>query len=484
MGTKTLTIMLGCAAAVAWTGCDEGDDVMMAADAAAAGGSGAPDAGPAQAQTLYVAHEGVLVSYDIGTGQERPGTVTNVAGPTDMQALDDGTVLVDLTGRGEILVLNGRTMLERGRIKSQAMGARPVHSYITPARAGKSYWMALDDGTDGMPATNAAVFIDLAPGSANYLKYAGEVGLGVGHHKATFSATTERVVISNISDCDNVLSVYDYANPAQIKMLATLTAKSAGWDGSSFPRTCDPTYKMGVPPAPHGCATSKVSNKGYCNLTGSGELVAIDIDATPPTFKLIPTHGSGGGYTKAHPDGRYVYSLEGDPREGNRDAPGAACQIGQLVVLDAMTDTIAKEVPILYKGAGCTSSIVGQPQETDEPAHMLVSHDKKTLYVTLAGGFEVAEARVDQQAVFDISDPANPVQKASIQVGTSSGYHGDTLSGDGKWLFIANNLDGTVTQIDTATNTVAVTIKVQDRPLTIATWGSVEGPSHQTGPLE
>src|SRR4051812_22157371 len=42
------------------------------------------------AQTLFVAHEGSLVSYDIKTGKERPGAVQQVTTPTDMQALADG----------------------------------------------------------------------------------------------------------------------------------------------------------------------------------------------------------------------------------------------------------------------------------------------------------------------------------------------------------------------------------------------------------
>jgi hypothetical protein len=49
-------------------------------------------------QTLFVGHDGVLVSHDISSGNERPGSVTNVTSPTDMQAIEDGTVFVNPIG--------------------------------------------------------------------------------------------------------------------------------------------------------------------------------------------------------------------------------------------------------------------------------------------------------------------------------------------------------------------------------------------------
>ena len=115
---------------------------------------------------------------------------------------------------------------------------------------------------------------------------------------------------------------------------------------------------------------------------------------------------------------------------------------------------------------------------------MALSPDAKTLFITLAGGFQVASARVRQVVVVDISSPANPVQLASIPTGASTGHHGDALSGDGKWLFVADNVDNTVTQIDVAARAVAKTIPVRATPQTVATFGSAEGPSPQTGPIQ
>jgi YVTN family beta-propeller protein len=91
---------------------------------------------------------------------------------------------------------------------------------------------------------------------------------------------------------------------------------------------------------------------------------------------------------------------------------------------------------------------------------------------------------VRQELVFDLADPADPKQLPSIPTGAGTGHRGDTLSGDGKWVLVANNVDGSVTKIEAATGAVSSTIKTKEKPLTLATFGSAEGPSHQTGPIE
>jgi hypothetical protein len=289
------------------------------------------------------------------------------------------------------------------------------------------------------------------------------------------------VVISNISDCQNVLSVYDYSNLADIRTLATLSGAQAGFDhadpgaGEFDPRFCDPTFQRGLPPAPHGCATSKVSGKAYCNLTSSGDLVVVDIDAATPTFRLIPTHGKGSGKTHVHPSGRYVYSLQEEPRGG--------CQIGQLVVLDAMTDTIVKELPLGYKGPDCAEELAGTPAETANPDHLTFSRDGKTLFVGVAGGFEAADAVVDQHVVVDTTDAANPTQLASLPMGKSTGHSSDAITADGTRIFCVDALDETVTEVGVSTKTVTRTLRVKSNPKVVATYGTAEGPSEQEGPI-
>jgi hypothetical protein len=440
------------------------------------------------AQALFVAHEGAFVSYDVGTKQERPGAVQEVSGPVDSQTLDDGTVITNLTLRDEILVVNGKTMLQAARVRSSgAQGVRPVHGYISPERNGKRYWLVLNDGTGGEPATNSAAFLDVTTGSATRFQRVGEVQIGIGHHKAAFSNTLPRVVISNIADCDNVLSVYDYSNIGSIQTLTTLTATAAGWTasdpgpGNRHSRFCDPTFQRGEPPAPHGCATSKVSGKTYCNLTSSGEMVVVTVDASSPTFTIVPTDGEGGGFTLSHPAGRYLYTMQEAPRE--EDGGVRPCQIGQIAVTDASTDTVVSQTPVLYKGPSCTEALKGTPAETANPGHAHFTHDGNRLYIPTSGGFNVADARVNQVIVLNTSDPAHPVQLPSVQVGVHTGHSASALSGDGKWLFVVNTVDGTVSQVDVNASTVANTFTVKASPKTLATFGTSEGPSKQTGPI-
>lgn len=433
--------------------------------------------------SLFVAHEaGALVSYDLSSGAERPGAVQNLSGPVDAQALADGTVLVNLTNNNEILAVNGSTMLELARIRSSlGQAVRPVHGYISPARAGKQYWLALNDGSAGRIETNSAAFMDITAGSNTRFRIVGEQPLGVGHHKGAFSVTSERVVLTNISDCENVVSVYDYSDITSIRSLATLTASVAGWTHSDpgtsrfDPRFCDVTYQRGVPPAPHGCATAKTSGKAYCNLTGSGDLVVVDIDAPIPNFRVMPSTGKGGGYTLSHPGGRYIFTMHESPREGEG---GATCQMGQVSVIDASTETVVKALPVFYRGPSCHSSILGTPAATAGLGHAFFNTDGSRLFVPSGGGFMVTDARVDQLIVLDTSDPANPIQLASIQTGVHTGHAAGTLSGDGKQLFIVNAIDSTVSEVDVAALAVTRTFTVSMNPRVVATFGKEEGPGH------
>jgi len=437
--------------------------------------------------TLFVAHEGLLSSYDIQTGQERAGSVSGISAPVDLQALEDGSLIVNLTGTHEVLVTNGLTMLEVARHPSSGgEGRRPVHGYVTPERAGKQYWVAMNDGESGEPATNSALFLDITEGSPTRFEVAGEVGLGIGHHKGSFSATRERVVISNIADCDDALSVYDYSDVENIELLATFTGEDAGFDapdpgeGEFDPFFCDPSYQRGRPPAPHGCATARVSGKAYCSVTSSGDVVAVELDAPEPTFTRIATSGSGGGFMFAHPGGRYVYMQQETPREGEGGEP---CQIGQLVVVDATEDAVVAEVPLFYDGPDCTEELAGTDAETANPGHSHFAHHGTLLYVPTSGGFNRSDARVDRVLVLDTSDPDAPVQLESIQVGVHTGHSASALSGDERWLFVVNTVDATVSQIDALSRSVVRTFEVGPNPKVVATFGTVEGPSHVTGPV-
>jgi len=301
--------------AVAACGDDDHDHVHDGGDVDAAG----TDAGGAPvAHTLFATEGQTLVSFDIATGTPRAETIGNVKGPVDMQALESGHVLVNLTDNGEILVVDARTF---------------------PAKA--------------------------------------------------------RVSISNIADCSTVLQVIDYGNAA-----TPLLVKK--WSAAEL----DPARDCAMQGAsPHGAAAA-ANGRGYHNFTGWGVIAAVDQTADAPTVKLLPTKGNGAGYTKAAKDGRYVYSLQRTPREGDAVRPGVSCQIGQLVVVDSMTDTLVAETAILLTGGSCTAKLPDHAKLAG-PDHIKITTDGKGMFVTTQaappmGSMEVAYS--DQLVVFDLSD--------------------------------------------------------------------------------
>lgn len=444
---------------------------------AACGGDTAPEPTPEpQPQpeplkpTLFVGAEGSLVAYDVETGQQRPGRVSEVSSPSDLQVLEDATVLVNLTVSNEVLVVDGRTLQERARIPSR--GERPNRSYVSPARNGKRYWVTLNDGLSGQPETSSALFVDATPGSATYLQAVGEVRLGSGRHHASFSHTRERVVISNLANCDDVLSVYDYSDVKNVRKVVTLSAGALGLACS-----------LSAPLLPQGCATSKVSGRAYCNLTGPGVVASVDLDATPPTAKLIYTGGKGGGHSVASADGRFLYTVQDLPREGSATHAGAPCQVGQLVMVDTSSDNLAGQVPLLYRGPSCASPLAGTDEAKASASHLLLSRDGKTLYITLSVPIDDAASRVRQELVLDVSQPFTPAQRASIAVGGSVGPHAVALSSEGRYLFVSNNVDNTLSQIDTTTNTVVSTLNLPTNPKTMSLFSTADGPSEHVGSI-
>lgn len=418
--------------------------------------------------TLFVAHNGGnLISYDIGTGNALPGEIPGMAGPSDMQILDNGILMVNLTDSNQILVVDAKTMIEIDRIpSSSATGTRPVHSFITNELNGKRYWVAMNDGVSGSKPSNSARFVQIKEGHADYLKAVGEVPLGIGHHKAAWSTKSERAVISSIGDTTDILTVIDYSNIESIQRVATLDWKAAG-------------LEFGKSASPHGCGISPASGKGYCNLTAVGVIAAVDMDAATPNFKMIATGGGGGGYTAAHTGGRYVYSVQARPREG---AGGARCQVGQVAVIDSESDSLVKELAVFLKGPACTDSIGATDQKTAGPGHILFTKDGTKAYVGMASSSSDSLGRSRVQLVLDVSDPADPEQLASVEIGASLSHHADIITGDGRDVFVANNQDASVTHIEAATGGVIKTLAVQANPKTLASYGEDEGPSHQTGP--
>jgi YVTN family beta-propeller protein len=427
--------------------------------------------------TLYVGGASQIAAYDLASGEQKAGEITDVGGLTDMQILEDGSVIVNSGTKNQIVVFDGATMLEKNRIASSNGGLKPTHSFLSTPQGGKQFYAALLDGS-GTRETNGMLLIDATPSSANYLKRTGEAPLGIGHHKAAMSKSKARMSVSNIGDCSEIVTVLDFSDPANIATVAKVSAADLGFDGSSKEKTCG---TGGVSLSPHGSATAPVSGRAYHNLTGIGKILSIDQDAAAPKARLLDAKGKGAGYTKALAGTNYVYSLQNNPREGSATHPGAVCQVGQIVVIDGGLDSVVNEVPVFLTGPDCKDSLPKVEKSTGLD-HMTVIPSVDRIYVL--GGNSDTAGYSNHRHIFDISDPKNPKQLPSLTVGKSRGHHPETLTGDGKYLVEGDNLDNTVTVIDVAAGKVVKTIPVVKGPSTLSSWGTEEGPSHHVGPVE
>jgi YVTN family beta-propeller protein len=439
-------------------------------------------------QIAAVSGRDQLALYDLATGAEltrfdAPG------GSSDLIALGSGVALSNHTAGNEVILVDLKRRSEIGRLPSSSLGGvRPVHMYLSPAGEERQYVVVLNDGNERStpkgerPKDSTLLLIDAVQSSPTFLKPMGEARLGIGHHKASFSTKRPRLAVSNISDCSDVVSVYDFQNPSDIKLVKTFSAADLGYDGSTPLKTCDETGKIGLMLSPHGTGTS--AGRVYHFLTGTGQIAAFDIDADTPTVKLIPTAGSGGASVKDLPGGRFMVVPQRGPREVHQRADGSLCQVGQLAVIDAVAEKLAAQVPVFYGEPTCRTSIAGKPHERAALQYAMPSPDGKTVFVeigTLYGPPNVvAESRF--VAVFDLSDPYRPIQLPSIAVGAGNDTRDHALTGDGKLLLVPNSLDNSVSVIDIGSRQVVRTIATVAKPFRVVTFSEAIGPSKPAGP--
>ena len=463
--------------------------IARVAAASAAIALSALDAFGEPPQIAAVSGRDQLALYDLANGTElarfdAPG------GSSDLLALGSGIALSNHTAGNEVLLIDLKRRKEIGRLPSSSLGGvRPVHQYLSPAIEGRQYAVVLNDGNERgtakgeRPKDSTLLLIDAVQSSPTFLKPVGETRLGIGHHKVGFSMKRPRLAVSNISDCTDVVSVFDYTNPSDIKLVKTFSAADLGYDGSTPLKTCDETGKVGLMLSPHGTGTSAATGRVYHFLTGTGQIAAFDIDADVPTVKLMQTAGTGGASVKDLPGGRFMVVPQRGPREVHQRADGSVCQVGQLAVIDAVAEKLAAQVPVFYE-ATCRSSIVGKPHERAALQYAMPAPDGKTVFVeigTLYGPPNVpAESRF--VAVFDLTDPYRPVQLLSIPVGAGNDTRDHALTGDGALLLVTNSLENSVSVIDVASRQVVRTIPTVTRPFRVVTFSEELGPSKPAGP--
>jgi YVTN family beta-propeller protein len=441
-------------------------------------------------QIVAVSGRDQLALHDLATGAEL-ARFDAAGGSSDLLALGSGVALSNHTAANEVLIIDLKRRSEIGRLPSSSLGGvRPVHMYLSPPIEERQYVAVLNDGSDRgtpkgeRPKDSTLLLVDAVQSSPTFLKPMGEIRLGVGHHKAGFSMKRPRMAVSNIADCSDVVSVYDYQNPSDIKLVKSFSAADLGYDGSTPLKTCDETGKTGLMLSPHGTGTSAATGQVYHFFTGTGQIAVFDIDADVPTVKLIPTAGSGGASVKDLPGGQFMVVPQRGPREVHQRADGSLCQVGQLAVIDAVAEKLAAQLPVFYGEATCRTSIAGKPHERAALQYAMPSPDGKTVFVevgTLYGPPNVvAESRF--VAVFDLSDPYRPVQLPSIPVGAGNDTRDHALTGDGKLLLVPNSLDNSVSVIDVGSRQVVRTIPTVTKPTRVVTFSEAVGASKPAGP--
>jgi YVTN family beta-propeller protein len=441
-------------------------------------------------QIAAVSGRDELALHDLATGAEL-ARFASPGGSSDLLALGSGVALSNHTAGNEVVLIDLKRRSEIGRLPSSSLGGvRPVHMYLSPAIGGRQYAVVLNDGNERgipkgeRPKDSTLLLIDAVQSSPTFLKPMGEIRLGIGHHKAGFSMKRPRMAVSNISDCSDVVSVYDYENASDIKLVKTFSAADLGYDGSTPLKTCDETGKAGLMLSPHGTGTSAATGRVYHFLTGTGQIAVFDIDADVPTVKLIQTAGNGGASVKDLPGGHFMVVPQRGPREVHQRADGSLCQVGQLVVIDAVAEKVAAQVPVFYGEPTCRTPIAGKPHDRAALQYAMPAPDGKTVFVevgTLYGPPNVvAESRF--VAVFDLSDPYRPAQLPSIPVGAGNDTRDHALTGDGKLLLVPNSLDNSVSVIDVGSRQVVRTVPTVTKPFRVVAFSEGIGPSKPAGP--
>lgn len=191
-----------------------------------------------------------------------------------------------------------------------------------------------------------------------------------------------------------------------------------------------------------GLSAALAAPKVYVANETDGTVSVIATD-TGQTVRTIPV-GAGAHNVQATADGQRVWVTNNGPAP---DHSGHTARQGRSGAAHAAMDTSGE----VWAIDTATDTVVGKVPVGRHPAHVVVSPDGRWVYVTNGGDNTVSV--VDAVAM-----------KAVTTIATGAFPHGIRLSPDGRQAYVANLKGGTVSVIDTASRQAVASIPVGRGP--------------------
>jgi YVTN family beta-propeller protein len=211
-------------------------------------------------------------------------------------------------------------------------------------------------------------------------------------------------------------------------------------------------------------ATHVYPNPTPYRTAPESEITVIDVKRAVVVDRM-PLHAIAGVFhTAFSADGRLGVAAEYHPKN--------------LVTLAHLEHGGAFEDTITVFGADVGKSVEVPLDELEryasQPFGVAIAPDKSRIYATSGGSEMVTVIDVPRLLLYIHAHPAGFVQDLSAsanyvvtRIGVGLNPRGLTISRDGHRLFVANRLDDTISVIDTRTNKVTATIKL-DGPKTVS----------------
>ena len=359
-------------------------------------------------------------------GEEQPSVKSmDYASPLEVLLSPDGARLYVLCqGSNEIRVLDAASYVV---IKKIAVGRVPRGFSLSPDGARLFVTNAWDD-TLSVIDTNALEVVATWP-------------VGAEPSSVVEDRAGKRLFVAN--RISNDVAVLDAQTGAEEKRLL-------GGRGASY-----------LTMSPDG--TKIYATHVYPNLTAyrtapESEITVIDV-VRAVVVDRIPLHEIAGVFHAAFSaDGRLGVVAEYHPKN--------------LVTLAHLEHGGAFEYTITVFGADVGKTVEVPLDELEryasQPFGVAIALDKSRIYVTSGGSEIVTVIDVPRLLAYIHAHPAGFVQDLSAsanyvvtRIAVGSNPRGLTLTRDGRSLFVANRLDDTISVIDTRTNKVATTIKLE-----------------------